>query len=94
MDNNEIPLNIYNYIWTLDHNNLLEKLHYYGITNISLDIFKNYLTNRKQYVEIDNVKSAMGEIQTVVTQISILGTLLCIYINDIKTTTKYVMLLA
>ena len=66
MDNNEIPLNIYlsKAFDTLDHNIILDKLHYYGIRNTHLDIFKNYLTNRKQYVEIYTVKSEMGEIQT------------------------------
>ena len=52
----------------LDHNILLAKLHYYGIRNTPLDLFKNYLTNRKQYVEIDTVKSKMGEIHTGVPQ--------------------------
>ena len=75
---------------TLDHNILLDKLHYYGIRNTPLDLFKNYLTNRKQYVEIDNVKSKMGEIQTRVPQGSILGPLLfIIYINPLS----YLMLL-
>ena len=59
MDSNEIPLNIYlelaNAFDTLDYNILLDKLHYYGIRYTPLDLFKNYLTNRKQYVEIDNV---------------------------------------
>ena len=57
MDNNEIPLNIYIYLSkafdTLDHNIILDKLHYYGIINTHLYLFKNYLTNRKQYVEIE-----------------------------------------
>ena len=93
MDNNEIPLYIYldlsKAFDTLDHNILLDKLHYYGIGNTPLDIFKNYLTNRKQYVEIDTVKSKMGEIQTGVPQGSILGPLLfIIYINDIKTSSE------
>ena len=72
MDNIEIPLNIYLYISkafdALYHNILLDKLHYYGIRNTPLDIFKKYLTNRKQYVEIDTVQSKMGEIQTGVPQ--------------------------
>ena len=73
----------------LDHNILPDKLHYYGVRNTPLDLFKNYLTNRKQYVEIDSVKSKMGEIQTGVPQGSILGPLLfIIYINDIKTSTE------
>ena len=93
MDNNEIPFNIYldlsKAFDTLDHNIILDKLHYYGVRNTPLDLFKNYLTNRKQYVEIDSVKSKMGEIQTGVPQGYILGPLLFIvYINDIKTSTE------
>ena len=92
MDNNEIPLNIYldlsKAFDTLDHNILLDKLHCYDIRNTPLDLFKNYLTNRKQHVEIDT-KSKMGEIQTGVPQGSIIGPLLfIIYINDIKTSTE------
>ena len=94
MDNNEIPFNIYldlsKAFDTLDHNILLDKLHYYDVRNTPLDLSKNYLTNRKQYVEIDSVKSKMGEIQTGVPQLgSILGPMLfIIYINDIKTSTE------
>ena len=99
MDNNEIPFNIYldlsKAFDTLDHNILLDKLHYYGVRNTPLDLFKNYLTNRKQYVEIDSVKSKMGEIQTGVPQESILGPLLfIIYILMIlKHLLSYLMLL-
>ena len=35
---------------TIDHNILLQKLHFYGIRGTSLDWFKSYLSNRKQYV--------------------------------------------
>ena len=35
---------------TLDHDILLYKLNHYGIRGTALDWFKNYLTNRKQYV--------------------------------------------
>ena len=100
MDNNEIPFNIYldlsKAFDTLDHNILLDKLHYYGVRNTPLDLFKNYPTNRKQYVEIDSVKSKMGEIQTGVPQGSILGPLLFIiyYILMIlKHLLSYLMLL-
>ena len=52
MDNNEIPLNICldlsKTFDTLDHNILLDKLHYYGIRSTPLDLLKNYLTDRKQ----------------------------------------------
>ena len=36
----------------IDHEILLEKLHYYGIRGVALDLIKSYLSNRYQYVEL------------------------------------------
>ena len=41
---------------TIDHNILLNKLEHYGIEGIPLQLFKNYLTNRKQYVKLCDIK--------------------------------------
>ncbi len=49
---------------TLDHKILLEKLNYYGIIGVAYRLMESYITNRKQYVDIDDVKS---EILTVTT---------------------------
>ena len=69
---------------TLDHSILLSKLEYYGIRNNALKLFKNYLSNRKQYVVLDTVQSNSVNIVTGVPQGSILGPLLfTIYINYI-----------
>merc|ERR1712240_374078 len=41
---------------TIDHFTLLTKMEDYGIRGDSLEIFKSYLTNRQQFVEIDRYR--------------------------------------
>ena len=84
MDNNETLINICLYLSkafdTIDHSLgiLLDKLKYYGLDDTAIKLFRSYLTNRYQYVQIENAKSQLLEINTGVPQGSIFGPLLFI----------------
>lgn len=68
----------------VDHEILIQKLQYYGIRGRELEIFKSYLSKRKQFVELNGSKSFLGDVRDDVPQGSVLGPLLFpIYINDI-----------
>ena len=62
----------------LNHDILIYKLKVYGLSETALKLMQSYLTNRKQYVELNNTQSAKNDITVGVPQGSILGPLLFI----------------
>ena len=46
----ELFLDLTKALYIIDHGILLEKLSLYGDRNLELDLFENYLRNRKQFV--------------------------------------------
>ena len=67
---------------TVNHQILIDKLEHYGIRGIALEVFKSYLRNRKQYVNIDNCKSKTLQMSYGVPKGSVLGPLQLYEIQD------------
>ena len=68
MDNNDVPIGVFldlsKAFDTIDHDILLTKLEHYGVDGIPLQLLHNYLTNRKQYVKLNEVNSDILPINT------------------------------
>ena len=70
---------------SVDRDILLHKLFLYGIRGITYKLIESYLSNRNQFLEVNNVKSDLFSTTVGVPQGSIISPLLfLIHINDFK----------
>ena len=70
---------------TVDHGILLSKLTKYGVVGTPLRWFTSYLTNRRQYCQVNGHKSSLKSVHCGIPQGSCFGPLLFIlYVNDFE----------
>ena len=75
---------------SVNHNILLQKLEKYGIRGIPLKFMESYLSNRYQYVKMNDKSSKLELIDIGIPQGSIMGPLLfLLYINDLPNASNF-----
>ena len=94
LDSGNTPINIFldlsKAFDTINHKILLAKLKHYGICGTFLNWFNSYLSNRKQFVEINNIRSDCSPVLFCIPQRSILGPLMfIIYVNDMHNSSDF-----
>ena len=87
VDNNEVTGGIFIDLSkacdTVNHQILLDKFQHYGICGVAFNLFSDYLKNRQQFVQFNDIHSSRHYIKCGVPQGSILGPLLfLIYSSD------------
>ena len=65
----------------IDHDLLLRKLTLYGLSNDTLHLISSFLSNRKQLVCINTIKSDFLPVKYGIPQGSVLGPLLFFYLH-------------